>query len=170
MKNQQDAKNILILSDSHSYTGEDYWDKIEVSVDEIWHAGDIGRTDVTDALKKRAPLRAVYGNIDGTEIRAEFPEYQIFEVDGLRVLMIHIGGRPGSYNPKSRKLIEQFRPDIFVCGHSHICLVEKVAKYNLLHINPGAIGKHGFHKFRTCLLLSIVGSKPSKIKIIEFPR
>ncbi len=170
MENQQDTKNILILSDSHSYTGEDYWDKIDVKIDEIWHAGDIGKSEVTDALKMRALLRAVYGNIDGTEIRAEFPEYLFFETAGLKVLILHIGGRPGRYNPKSRKLIEQYKPDLFVCGHSHICLVEKVVRYNLLHINPGAIGKHGFHKFRTCLLLSIVNSKPSKLKIIEFPR
>lgn len=170
MKSKQEKYNILILSDSHSYTGEDYWDKIDVKVDEIWHAGDIGSLEVTDALKLRAPLRAVYGNIDGTEIRAEFPGYLFFETAGLKVLMLHIGGRPGRYNAKSRKLIEEYKPDIFVCGHSHICLVEKVKKYDLLHINPGAIGKHGFHQFRTCLLLAVIDSKPSKLKLIEFPR
>lgn len=162
--------NILILSDSHSHAETDFMEDLEVTPDQIWHAGDIGHLLVTDKLAEIAPLRAVYGNIDGMEIRRSFPEFDFFRCCGLKILMIHIGGRPGKYSPGVLKLIVDYKPDIFICGHSHICRVERDKRYGMLYINPGAIGISGFHKFRTCILLRIEDGKPSSIRVLEYPR
>nr|MBS0038039.1 metallophosphoesterase family protein [Saprospiraceae bacterium] len=170
MENSSTTKSVLILSDSHAHTELDFLEDLEVVPDQIWHAGDIGDLLVTDKLAAIAPTKAVYGNIDGMEIRRCFPEYECFRSGGLKVLMIHIGGRPGRYSPQATKLIQSLKPDIFICGHSHICRVERDKRFGMLYINPGAIGISGFHKFRTCILLRIEKGKPSSIRVLEYPR
>ena len=111
--------------------------------DEVWHAGDFGTLSVAEALQAVKPLRGVYGNIDGTEIRTLFPEKQVFDCEGMRVLMIHIGGYPSHYAKGIPELLREVKPQLFVCGHSHILKVIYDKKYELLHLNPGAIGKYG---------------------------
>ncbi len=170
MTNRRGSSKVLIISDSHSYAGTEFMDDLDFVPDEIWHAGDIGSFEVVNTYSALAPLRAVYGNIDDREIRATFPEVQTFDYLGLKVVMIHIAGPRGKYNPRVRSLIEQHRPDIFICGHSHICVAGFDKKYRHLHINPGAFGKHGFHKLRTCIVLTINKGKPSNLKVLEYPR
>jgi len=135
--------------------------------DEVWHAGDIGSLAVTDELQKRAKLRAVYGNIDGAEIRKEFPLNNRFLLEGMEVWMTHIGGYPGKYNPKIRKEIEMNPPKLFICGHSHILKVMPDKKLNLIHMNPGACGKYGFHQVRTMLRFELNSGKIEKLEVIE---
>lgn len=162
-------KKILLLSDTHSYIGEDILKYVK-QADEVWHAGDIGDINVTDAIKAIKPLRAVYGNIDNAKVRAEFPLHNQFNCEDVSVWITHIGGYPGRYNPNIREQIKQNPPDIFICGHSHILKVMPDKKLNLLHMNPGAIGKHGFHKVRTMLRFEIDGNKIQNLEVIEFKR
>lgn len=157
---------IGILSDTHGYLDEKIFEYFK-DVDMIWHAGDIGISEVTNVLKSFKPLYAVYGNIDDYALRAEFPENQIFEVEDCKILITHIAGAVGKYNPRVRLLIQQHRPNILVCGHSHIVKVMKDTKYNFLHINPGAAGIHGFHKVRTIIRFEIENGKPQKMELIE---
>ncbi len=159
-------KRIGILSDTHGFFDEKivrYFD----DVDEIWHAGDIGTIAVTDKLSALKPLVAVYGNIDGTDLRTSFPEYEILEREGCKILLIHIAGATGKYTPQTRKLIQQHKPDILVCGHSHIVKVVKDENFHLLYINPGAAGVHGFHKMKTILRFEIENGKPQNMQLIE---
>ncbi len=123
--------------------------------DEIWHAGDIGTPDVLYDLRQAKPLRAVYGNVDGPDLRSELPEDLAWECDGLRVYMIHIGGYPGKYDPKARREIQRRRPGLFICGHSHILKVMRDPALGLMHMNPGACGFQGWHKVRTILRFTI---------------
>lgn len=159
---------ILLLSDTHSYI-DDAILKYVKQADEVWHAGDIGNLEVTDTIKALKPLRAVYGNIDGKEARAEFPENNRFTCEDVDVFMTHIGGYPPNYNMRTRELIMANPPRIFICGHSHILKVMPDKRYNLLHMNPGAVGKHGFHKVRTMLRFTIDGKKIENLEVIEFP-
>lgn len=138
--------------------------------DEIWHAGDIGDLAVTDALEKIAPLKAVYGNIDDHKARRTFPLNNVFEMEGLKVLITHIAGRPGRYPSRVNMLLKEHQPDIFVCGHSHICLVSKQPPLRHLHINPGAAGMHGFHKVRTLVRLNLDAGKISDIEVVELAK
>lgn len=135
--------------------------------DEIWHAGDIGRTDVTDKLKQIGPLRAVYGNIDDAEIRKEFSLNQRFMCEEVDVWITHIGGYPGKYSPAIREEIRQDPPKLFICGHSHILKVMNDKTLGLLHMNPGAAGKHGFHKKRTMLRFQIDKKEIKELEVIE---
>ena len=135
--------------------------------DEIWHAGDIGKTDVTDKLKQIGPLRAVYGNIDDAEIRKEFPLNQRFMCEEVDVWITHIGGYPGKYSPAIREEIRQNPPKLFICGHSHILKVMNDKNLGLLHMNPGAAGKHGFHKKRTMLRFQIDKKEIKELEVIE---
>jgi len=160
---------ILLLSDTHSYMGDDIL-KYTKHVDEIWHAGDIGDLKVTDTLKKFKLLRAVYGNIDNAEARAEFPEHNRFMCEGVDVWITHIGGYPYRYDLRIRDAITKNPPQLFICGHSHILKVMSDKKLNLLHMNPGAIGKHGFHKVRTMLRFEIDGKNIKNLEVIEFKR
>jgi hypothetical protein len=161
-------KKILLLSDTHSYIDDDILKYVKQS-DEVWHAGDIGDLKVTDTIKKLKPLKAVYGNIDDTKARLEFPEHNRFMCEDVDVLITHIGGYPGNYNMRIREMIYQNPPRLFICGHSHILKVMPDKKLNLLHMNPGAIGKHGFQQVRTMLRFTIDGKKIENLEVIEFP-
>jgi putative phosphoesterase len=159
-------KRIALLSDTHSYLDPALPKYID-SCDEIWHAGDIGTLEITDTLEKWKPLRAVYGNIDGDKLRVVHPENQVFELEGVKVLMTHIGGYPGRYNPLVRALIEREKPKLYICGHSHILKVMFDKKYNCLHMNPGAVGVHGFHKVKTFLRFTLDKGNIKDLEVIE---
>ena len=135
--------------------------------DEVWHAGDIGSTQVSDQIKALKPLRAVYGNVDNKELRAEFPLDQSFNADGIEVFMTHIGGYPGRYTARVREVLTQKKPDLYICGHSHILKVQRDTKLDLLHMNPGAAGKHGFHQVRTMLRFNIDAGELKDLEVIE---
>ncbi|EMR03183.1 metallophosphoesterase family protein [Cesiribacter andamanensis] len=141
---------IGLLSDTHGHMDERILHHLQ-DCDEIWHAGDIGALSVTEALQQLAPLRAVWGNIDGREIRQQFPEHQHFVLEGVKIWMTHIGGTPPRFNPAIRPVLKQEKPQLFVCGHSHILRVVQDPGFEVLYLNPGAAGRHGFHKMRTLL-------------------
>ena len=162
-------KKICIVSDSHSYIDTNIISYMK-DCDEVWHAGDIGSLEVCEKIKKHVPLRAVYGNIDSHLIRNEYPEFNAFECENVKILMTHIGGYPGKYTRNAIELIKKHNPNIFICGHSHILKVLRDKKFNLIHINPGAIGKHGFHQVRTMISLEIEKSNISNMNVIEFKR
>lgn len=162
-------KKILLLSDTHSYIDKKILKYVK-QADEVWHAGDIGDLSVTDTIKKLKPLRAVYGNIDGTEARMEFPLHNRFMCEEVAVWITHIGGYPGRYNPEIRKEINTNPPKIFISGHSHILKVMPDKKTGLLHMNPGAAGKHGFQQVRTMLRFEIDGKKIQNLEVIEFEK
>ncbi len=162
-------KKILLLSDTHSHIDNQIMKHVEWA-DEVWHAGDIGDVSVSDAIMALKPLKAVYGNIDGTEIRMQFPEHLFFTCEKVKVWMTHIGGYPGRYPFRIKEVLEVQRPELFICGHSHILKVISDKKYNLLHMNPGAAGKHGFHKLCTMLRFEIHEGKISSLEIVEFER
>ena len=157
---------IGLLSDTHSYLDDRILHHLS-SCDEIWHAGDFGSLEVSDTLAGLKPLRGVYGNIDGQTIRLIHPKVNRFTVEGLDVLMTHIGGYPGKYHPDIRNEIQQNPPGIFITGHSHILKVMPDKKLNLLHLNPGAAGKHGFHTMRTLMLFEINKGKIEKLQVVE---
>ena len=162
-------KKILLLSDTHSYIDTVILKYVK-QADEVWHAGDIGNLKVTDSIKNLKPLRAVYGNIDDTKARAEFPEHNRFMCEGVDVWITHIGGYPPRYNNRVRDEIWKNPPRLFICGHSHILKIMPHKKLNILHMNPGAVGKHGFHNVRTMLRFTIDGSKIENLEVIEFAR
>ena len=159
-------KRIGLLSDTHSFLDPALLRHFE-ACDEVWHAGDIGNVAVANALEDFKPFRAVYGNIDGQPIRIRYPENQIFEVEGLKVLMTHIGGYPGRYTARVKTLIERHQPGLYICGHSHILKVIPDKKYGLLHINPGACGKEGFHRIRTAVRFVIENGRVGELEVIE---
>ncbi len=158
-------KRIGLLSDTHGYLGEAVFTHF-ADCDEIWHAGDFG-PGVAEALEQFKPLRGVYGNIDGNDIRSRFPEVLRFECEGMKVLMIHIGGYPGKYQAKARAEMLTEAPGIFISGHSHILKVVFDKKIACLHLNPGAAGKHGWHKVRTLLRFCISDGKIHNFEAIE---
>lgn len=162
-------QNILLLSDTHGYIDDDILKYVK-QADEVWHAGDIGDLKVTDAIKKLKPLKGVYGNIDDTKVRQEFPEHNRFMCEDVDVWITHIGGYPKAYNMRIREDIKANPPKLFICGHSHILKVMPDKNLNLLHMNPGAVGKHGFHKVRTMLRFTIDGSKIDNLEVIEFSK
>ena len=162
-------KKILLISDTHGYIDEKII-KYANQVDEIWHAGDIGDISVTDTLKTIKPLKAVYGNIDNQKIRSEFPLHNRFLCEKVDVWITHIGGYPKKYNPKIIDELRSNPPDLFICGHSHILKVINDKELNLLHINPGAIGKHGLHNVRTMIQFEISVDKIENLSIVEFKR
>lgn len=162
-------KHILLLSDTHSYLDEAILEHCK-KVDEVWHAGDIGDISVTDRIKEVAVLRAVYGNIDNATIRQEFPLNQRFELEGVTVWITHIGGYPGRYTARVKEEIIQDPPQLFISGHSHILKVMRDNNLDLLHMNPGAIGKHGFHPARTMLRFKLSKGNISDLEVIEYKR
>ncbi len=157
------------MSDNHGYMDPSILKHVR-EADEVWHAGDIGSIAVTDAIQELKPIRAVYGNIDGAEIRSEFPLHNRFMCEGVDVWITHIGGYPGRYSPGVRESLKKDPPRLFITGHSHILKVMNDRKLGLLHMNPGAIGKHGFHKVRTMLRFTISGADIGDLEVIEFPR
>ncbi|ESU18584.1 phosphodiesterase [Flavobacterium cauense R2A-7] len=159
-------KKILLLSDTHSHIDDTILKYVRLA-DEVWHAGDIGDLSVTDTIKKIKPLRAVYGNIDDAKARLEFPLHNRFLCEGVDVWITHIGGYPGKYNQEIRSEIKQNPPKLFICGHSHILKVQFDKELNLLHMNPGAAGIHGFHQVRTMLQFEIDGDKIQNLNVVE---
>jgi putative phosphoesterase len=157
---------IGLLSDTHGYLDPRVEHHFR-ECDEIWHAGDIGSLSVTDELARIAPVRAVYGNIDGHEVRQEFKEDLRFNIEGVSIWLTHIGGRPPRYNARVRPQLAVTRPSAFVCGHSHILCVKYDRTIPCLYLNPGAAGVHGFHKVRTLIRFSISGSEFKDMQVIE---
>jgi len=157
---------VALLSDTHG-TIDPTWAERFSGCDEIWHAGDFGSLQVAEALQKLAPLRGVYGNIDGPEIRRAFPEHLRFEVEGISIWMTHIGGQPKKYPKEIRQQLQQSPPDLFVCGHSHIVRAER-DRFGVFHINPGACGHEGFHLINTAMLLELSPRKVTSLRILEF--
>lgn len=159
-------KRIGLLSDTHGCVDERY--RLHFAdCDEIWHAGDVGTAAVTDYLSEIVPVRAVYGNIDGQDIRLQYPETLRFRVEDVEVLMTHIGGYPGRYDPRVYKLLMLRPPQLFVCGHSHILKAMHDKKLDILHLNPGAAGKYGFHAVRTLMRFVIDGRDIRDLQVIE---
>ncbi len=162
-------KKILLLSDTHGYLDEHILKHVALA-DEVWHAGDIGGLEVTDTIQKLKPLRAVYGNIDDAKTRTVFPLHQKFYCEEVTVWITHIGGYPGKYHPDIREALKRNTPQLFICGHSHILKVMPDKKLNLIHMNPGAVGKHGLHQVRTMLRFEIDGKKIQNLEVIEIKR
>ena len=159
-------KKIGLLSDTHGWLNPAVFEFFK-DCDEIWHVGDIGSTDVADSLSAFKPLRAVYGNIDDQKIRLMFPRVNIFTIENVKVIMTHIGGYPGRYEPGIKELIIKEKPNIFISGHSHILKVMNDHNLHLLHINPGAAGNSGFHKVITMVRFQIDGSEIKNMELYE---
>lgn len=159
-------KRIGLLSDTHGYLDDRILHHLE-PCDEIWHAGDIGEIGVTDQLAKLKPVVAVYGNIDGQDVRKVHPKNQRFMCEHVDVWMTHIGGYPGRYSPDVRDSIYHSPPKLFIAGHSHILKVMPDKKLGLIHMNPGAAGVHGFHKKRTMLRFTIDGANIENLEVVE---
>ncbi len=157
---------IGLLSDTHSYLDPKIFEYFK-NVDEIWHAGDIGTIELADELEKFKPLKAVFGNVDGHELRNRYPEVLLFKIENVKIMMMHIGGFPPKYNATSKKIIETHKPNLFISGHSHILKVIPDSNFNLLHINPGACGKHGWHKINTLIRFDIDIDKIKNLEVIE---
>lgn len=157
---------IGLLSDTHGWL-DPRLEEHFTACDEIWHAGDIGDAAVAAELASWKPLRAVWGNIDGTDVRKNWPEHQRFTVESVRVWITHIGGRPPRYD---RAVIDELRrdpPGLFICGHSHILLVKHDPAIGCLYMNPGAAGRHGWHKVRTALRFTLAEGRPKDLEVIE---
>ncbi len=157
---------IGLLSDTHGYLDERLYDFFK-NCDEIWHAGDIGTIDISGRLARFKPFRAVYGNIDGPDIRSVYPENDRFLCEELDVWIKHIGGYPNNYDRSVRKEIMSNPPELFISGHSHILKVVYDKKLNLLHINPGAAGKYGLHKKRTAVRFTIDKKEIKDLEVME---
>lgn len=160
-------KRIGVLSDTHGVVPKQVYSFFK-DCDELWHAGDCG-AGVLEQLREFKPVRAVYGNIDGYPVRGGEPKTNIFDCEGKKVVMTHIGGWPGHYPAEIRLLLDAEKPDLFVCGHSHILRVMYDQKYQLLHINPGAAGRQGFHKVSTLVRL-VIDEKPRDLEILDFEK
>lgn len=159
-------KKILLISDTHSFLEPKLIKYIE-SVDEVWHAGDIGTIAVCREIEKIKPLKAVYGNIDGNDMRLSYPENLLFMCEGVKVFITHIGGYPSKYTARVKKIIQAEKPQLYICGHSHILKVMYDKQYQLLHLNPGAAGTHGFHQVKTALRFKIGEKEIKDMEIIE---
>lgn len=159
-------KKILLISDTHSYLDDALIKHIE-QADEVWHAGDIGNIELTDKLKELMPLKAVYGNIDDQAVRKEFPKNLIFTCEEVKVFITHICGQPTNYLKEVKDILLTERPKLFICGHSHILKVMYQQQYEVLHMNPGACGIHGFHQIKTALRFVIDKTEIKDLAIIE---
>ena len=157
---------IGLISDTHSYIDDRILEHFK-DVDEIWHAGDIGSMEVLEKLEAFKPVKAVFGNIDNDKIRRSTEHILRLSVEGCSFWMIHIGGRPGRYSKGIHELISAEKPNVFICGHSHICKAQFDQRYNMLYLNPGAAGIHGFHKIRTMMRFSVSKGKVENLEVIE---
>lgn len=160
---------IGLISDTHGLLDEAVFTHF-AQCDEIWHAGDFGNLAVADTLAAFKPLRGVYGNIDGQDVRQDYPEHLRFHCEDVDVWMTHIGGYPGRYSPALKKEIQRRPPKLFICGHSHILKVMFDQKIQCLHLNPGAAGKQGWHKVRTLMRFSITGDRIENLEVIELAK
>lgn len=161
---------IGLISDTHGVFSSQFREFLE-PVDQIWHAGDFGGgLSLAAEIADFKPLVGVAGNCDNHELRFTHPLHRFFECEGLKVLMTHVGGYPGRYDPRARKLIDTYRPDLFVCGHSHILKVMRDQQRNMLVVNPGAAGIQGFHVVRTALRFHIDAGKIHDMDIFELDR
>jgi len=158
-------KRILLLSDTHGHL-DTAMEKYIREADEVWHAGDIGSLTLSDRIAAIKPMQAVYGNIDGHDVREVWPEHSLYTTEGVTVLMLHIAGTPDRYNARARTLIQMHRPQLFVCGHSHILKITRDTESGLLHINPGAAGHHGFHHERTMVRFTLHEGKIDEVDVI----
>lgn len=159
-------KKIALISDTHGPLPEDVIPYIH-DADELWHAGDLGSRFLDAAVLEKITFRAVYGNIDDRSIRYQCPLDLEFECEGVRVFMTHIGGYPGRYTARVRKLLDEFQPQLYICGHSHICKIMKDNNRKLIHMNPGACGQTGFHRIRTMILFELDQGKIQNVRVVE---
>ena len=159
-------QRIVLLSDTHNYLDPKIFKYFD-SCDQIWHAGDIGTIAITDELAKIKPVTAVYGNIDGNDVRKVHPKNQRFKCEEVEIFMTHIGGYPNRYNFEALTEIKKRPPQLFICGHSHILKIMFDQKYKMLSINPGAAGIHGFHKVKTLVRFTINGKEIKDLEVIE---
>jgi putative phosphoesterase len=159
-------RRILLISDTHGFSDPALLTHAQ-EADEIWHGGDIGPVETISAFADSKPFRAVYGNIDGPDVRKRFPEHLHFECESVKVYMTHIGGYPGRYPARIRQTLIEEKPDLFICGHSHILKVIYDKELNFLHINPGAAGRQGMQVMRTAIRFVIVGKEIKELAIIE---
>jgi len=157
---------VALLSDTHGHLDDSIFKYLN-DRDEIWHSGDFGTMEVAEKLQACKPLKGVYGNIDGANIRAKFPEDLWMEIEGLGIFMTHIAGSPGKYTPRVRKLLLEKRPALLICGHSHILKVMNDRAFNMTYMNPGAAGNEGFHKMKTLLRFSIDSGKLGSLEVVE---
>lgn len=157
---------IGIISDTHGHLEDAVFEHFS-QCDEIWHAGDIGTMGVLEQLEAFKPTRAVYGNVDGHELRAAVPEVDLIRAGGMNVMLVHIAGKPPGYSQAVKGLLLKHRPQLLVCGHSHILKVAPDKKNSLLYVNPGAAGKHGFHLVKTLLRMKVEGGKVIQMEAIE---
>lgn len=158
---------IGLISDTHSYLDPNVFEYFK-DCDEIWHAGDFGTVGIYDQLNAFKPTIGVYGNIDGMDVRSVVKENLLITRNGLTILLTHIGGSPSKYTARVKSLLALHKPDMFVCGHSHILRVVSDKEYsNMLYLNPGAAGKEGFHKMRTVVRFEINAGKVEKMQVIE---
>lgn len=160
---------IGLISDTHCFFDEKVRSFLE-PVDTIWHAGDFGNAETAAGIAAFKPLTGVCGNCDGQDVRIDYPKAQLIELQGLKILMTHIGGYPGRYDYKALQLIDAHRPDIFICGHSHILKVMNDRHYNMMVLNPGACGLQGFHLVRTALRFRIEEGKLKDMEVGEWPK
>jgi putative phosphoesterase len=159
-------KRIGLLSDTHDFLDEAIFRHFE-SCDEIWHAGDFGSLALAERLQAFKPLKGVYGNIDGPEVRARFPEKLRWFCEEVDVFMTHIGGYPPNYHPAARRELYARPPRLFICGHSHILKIMFDDKLHCLHINPGAGGNQGWHQIKTVVRFVIDGENIRDCEVIE---
>jgi putative phosphoesterase len=164
---------IGLISDTHGFFDEAVFKHFE-QCDEVWHAGDFGDIELANQLSNRWPdrggqtrLKGVYGNIDGNDVRTVYPEQLVFMCEEVKVMIRHIGGSPPKYNPETRKELQIHQPQLFISGHSHILKVMYDDKINCLHMNPGAAGRHGWHKLRTLIRFVIDGTEMKNCEVIE---
>lgn len=161
---------IGLISDTHGVFSKEFMDFLE-PVDQIWHAGDFGGgMELAKEIAAFKPLLGVAGNCDNYNLRYDHPLYRFFECEGMKVLMTHVGGYPGKYDARARQLIDELKPDIFVCGHSHILKVVRDQKRDMLVINPGAAGIQGFHLVRTALRFHIENGRIDRMEVFELDR
>jgi uncharacterized protein len=157
---------IGLLSDTHGFLDDAVFQHFS-ECDEVWHAGDFGSPEILARLRGFKPLRGVYGNIDGGQLRTELPQDLYWECEGVRVFMTHIGGYPGNYDARAGREVRRLRPGLFICGHSHILKVMRDPALALIHMNPGACGHHGWHVVRTILRFTVAAGKISAVEAIE---
>lgn len=159
-------KRIGLISDTHSHLDKRVMKHLQ-NCDEIWHAGDIGEIHVTDELAKIAPLRAVHGNIDGGDVRITFPKDLVFSIEGQTVWITHIGGRPPRFAPGILAKLRSTRPNLFICGHSHILIAQGCPSFGGLHLNPGAAGIYGNHQVRTIMRFNVSNAGITDLEVVE---